>query len=279
MPTEESNSPAKFAPQGWRHIEIAAPCQVSWDSMTGDDKSRFCGQCRLNVYNFSAMSDIEIEALWQSKGTNMCVQFYRRDDGTILTDNCPIGLKHLRKLRDTARSAWRAAATFLSLAISCTAALAGAPKTGSKDTDACKKGQAYPCKPHDPAASKTPEPLMGKPVAPPLSQPENPVFTRGRIRMLSPEERKANLMRACQQSLLKQLASVPIKQSSRDKMVIQVEMDRHGKVMSGKTLVSSGNQDDDNAVIDKALSLFLPAITGDILDRTFTITAPMKDSK
>jgi hypothetical protein len=36
-------------------IEIATPCPASWEAMTGDDRSRFCGQCRLNVYNLSAM--------------------------------------------------------------------------------------------------------------------------------------------------------------------------------------------------------------------------------
>jgi hypothetical protein len=34
-------------------IEIASPCTVEWDSMTGDDRSRFCGQCKLNVYNIA----------------------------------------------------------------------------------------------------------------------------------------------------------------------------------------------------------------------------------
>ncbi len=43
-------------------LEIASPCPASWDSMTGDDRARFCGLCRLNVYDLTAMSPGEAEA-------------------------------------------------------------------------------------------------------------------------------------------------------------------------------------------------------------------------
>ena len=30
-------------------IYIASPCKVDWDSMTGDERTRFCQQCQLHV--------------------------------------------------------------------------------------------------------------------------------------------------------------------------------------------------------------------------------------
>ena len=40
-------------------LTIASPCTASWDDMEGDDKVRFCGECELNVYNLSAMTEGE----------------------------------------------------------------------------------------------------------------------------------------------------------------------------------------------------------------------------
>jgi hypothetical protein len=75
---------------------IAAPCDVDWDSMTGDDRIRFCGQCKLNVYNVASMSAKETARLIRETEGRLCMKLYRRRDGTILTDNCPVGLKRIR---------------------------------------------------------------------------------------------------------------------------------------------------------------------------------------
>ena len=45
------------------NIEIAKPCPVSWDSMSGDERIRFCGDCKKHVYNISEMSKKEAERL------------------------------------------------------------------------------------------------------------------------------------------------------------------------------------------------------------------------
>lgn len=60
--------------------------------MIGDDRVRHCSQCNLNVYNLSAMSGREAEELVSKREGRMCVRFYRRKDGTVLTRNCPVGL-------------------------------------------------------------------------------------------------------------------------------------------------------------------------------------------
>src|SRR5262245_2331435 len=85
------------------HIKIAAPCSADWDQMFSfeDKRVRFCSQCNLNVYNLSDMSRQDAEALINKTEGRLCVRFYRRADGSILTQNCPIGLKAIRR-----RVAW-----------------------------------------------------------------------------------------------------------------------------------------------------------------------------
>ena len=65
--------------------------------MEGDERVRFCGECRKNVYNLSAMSRAEAEALVSETEGRICVRFYQRRDGTVLTDNCPVGLRKARR--------------------------------------------------------------------------------------------------------------------------------------------------------------------------------------
>src|SRR5258705_3053831 len=79
------------------HVKVAAPCNVDWDGMIGNDRSRFCGQCSLNVYNLSDMSKREAEQLIASSEGRLCVRFYRRSDGSILTRNCPVGLRAIKR--------------------------------------------------------------------------------------------------------------------------------------------------------------------------------------
>jgi hypothetical protein len=96
-------------------IKIAEPCNVDWNSMTGDERKRFCGQCKLNVYNVEKLAQSDVVSLIQENEGNVCMQLYRRQDGTILTENCPVGL---RKLRDKARKLIKtAAAVFTWLAL------------------------------------------------------------------------------------------------------------------------------------------------------------------
>jgi hypothetical protein len=79
-----------------RSIQVAAPCNVGWENMQGDYRVRYCDQCKLNVYNLSEMTETEIKNLLQEKESNACIRLYRRKDGTVLTDNCPVGLRYLR---------------------------------------------------------------------------------------------------------------------------------------------------------------------------------------
>lgn len=78
-------------------IKIATPCSVDWNEMTGDDRMRFCGSCKLNVYNFSEMSRKEIANLIGQKEGRICAQLYRRKDGTVLTRDCPVAVQRVKK--------------------------------------------------------------------------------------------------------------------------------------------------------------------------------------
>jgi len=92
-------------------LSIASPCSADWNQMQGDERRRFCAQCKLHVHDLSAMSRRDANDLLQrSKQGRVCVRFFRRADGTVLTRDCPVGLR--RKLR----RAWaRAAAMWLAL--------------------------------------------------------------------------------------------------------------------------------------------------------------------
>ncbi|HKS17205.1 MAG TPA: hypothetical protein VJU16_07820 [Planctomycetota bacterium] len=58
--------------------------------MTGDDRVRYCSDCKLNVYNFSGMTRREVSELIQLEEGRLCVRFYRRKDGTLVTRDCPV---------------------------------------------------------------------------------------------------------------------------------------------------------------------------------------------
>lgn len=78
-------------------VRIAAPCSADWDDMFGNERVRFCDQCQLNVYNLSEMSKAEAERLIGQTEGRLCVRFYRRQDGSIITQNCPVGLRAIKR--------------------------------------------------------------------------------------------------------------------------------------------------------------------------------------
>src|SRR5919199_4711871 len=92
-------------------VRVAAPCPADWEKMVGDERVRYCDRCSLHVYNLSGMTRREAEALVTSTEGRLCVRYYRRADGTVLTRNCPVGLSAIR------RRVSRAAGAVLSAAL------------------------------------------------------------------------------------------------------------------------------------------------------------------
>jgi len=110
-------------------IRVASPCNAEWNEMVGDERVRFCLSCEKNVYNLSSMTRDAAEALLRERmGNELCVRFYQRADGTILTQDCPEGVKKKRRKK-------------LALAIAGAGAMAAAAATAFTKTT-CTKGQA-----------------------------------------------------------------------------------------------------------------------------------------
>lgn len=165
-------------------IKVASPCNASWEDMTGDDRVRFCGQCEKNVYNLSAMPREDAERLLAERlGGELCVRFYQRADGTVLTEDCPVGMRKKRRRRlalaVAGAGAMAAAAAQMLYATRCTqgevAMGAVEPTTphvmGSiAPTAPPVMGEVAPPKeqvtpPAEPTAGKPPHVRMGKPMA------------------------------------------------------------------------------------------------------------------
>jgi hypothetical protein len=77
-------------------VKVAAPCQAKWERMTGSHRVRFCAQCNLNVYNLSEMTRDQAESLITASEGRLCVRFYRRRDGSIIIQDCPVGLQAIK---------------------------------------------------------------------------------------------------------------------------------------------------------------------------------------
>lgn len=167
-------------------VRVATPCNASWDKMRGDERTRFCGTCAKNVYNLSEMSRAAAMTLVREKEGHLCVRFYRREDGTMLTDDCPVGLRAVRRpLR------WMAGtmALFLTPLLTFGIVLAGGklgsatPGTSSGAATLSRLRAVQPFKTIadwiDPPAATSPlmgdismpPPVIGKPVAPPATIP------------------------------------------------------------------------------------------------------------
>ena len=81
------------------NVRIAAPCPKRWDDMVGGERVRYCRECSKNVYNLSEMRQEEAENLLKThEGGRVCLTFYRRADGKILTADCPVGLRAARRV-------------------------------------------------------------------------------------------------------------------------------------------------------------------------------------
>jgi hypothetical protein len=126
---------SKLKPISLANIRIASPCPAEWAKMIGDERVRHCSECNLNVYNLSAMNQKEVERLLTAnRGQRLCTRFYRRADGTVLTQDCPWSL------RAATRKVSRLAAAILAAILSVNIAAAKSkPKEASCDCQQTKQ--------------------------------------------------------------------------------------------------------------------------------------------
>jgi hypothetical protein len=105
---------------------------MNWDTMTGDNRVRFCSLCNLNVYNIAELTRKQAVALLSETEGRFCGRIYRRSDGTVITKDCPVGLRAIRR-----RVARTAGAVFATLVALTTSAFGQNPS--KKDHPSCKQ--------------------------------------------------------------------------------------------------------------------------------------------
>lgn len=87
------------------NVKVASPCSADWEQMAGDDRKRFCGDCKLHVYNLSGMTTYDAENLLRLSEGRLCVRYYQRPDGTVLTQDCPVGWARVKRRLSVAAAA------------------------------------------------------------------------------------------------------------------------------------------------------------------------------
>lgn len=78
-------------------INLAFSCPMDWDKMIGNNQIRYCPECKLSVYNISSLSNVEATKLINSNENRLCIKLYRRADGTVLTKDCSVGIRVIKK--------------------------------------------------------------------------------------------------------------------------------------------------------------------------------------
>lgn len=121
-------------------LRVASPCSADWASMRGSEAARFCDQCEKHVYDLTVMTPDEVVETIEANEGKFCGRLYRRLDGRVLTDDCPVGLA--RAMRRAKRSGYLAVAWAVGLAASAAAFMlygdAKSPTVFGPDTRATK---------------------------------------------------------------------------------------------------------------------------------------------
>jgi hypothetical protein len=86
-------------------LQIPNPCSVGWQNMEGDDKTRFCRACNKPVFNLSAMTRQQAEALLAALRGNLCASLTRNENGMVVTTEAlPKSLPRLHQISKRASS-------------------------------------------------------------------------------------------------------------------------------------------------------------------------------
>ena len=68
-----------------QRLAVTSPCTQDWDSMTGNDRVRFCEHCSLHVHNISAMTRAEALRLAHRSHGRLCVRYHSTTQNPIVT--------------------------------------------------------------------------------------------------------------------------------------------------------------------------------------------------
>jgi hypothetical protein len=158
-----------------QNIRIATPCSESWDGMVGNDRVRYCGGCEKNVYNLSAMTELEAQELIAGNEGELCMRLFRRKDGTVITSDCPVGVRRQRVTKIAAAALALGGAGLALALVDNKAELEPCPSNSARYTRARPVGvEPAPVKNDKPSWLESllvdddePEVLMGEPVPEP----------------------------------------------------------------------------------------------------------------
>lgn len=78
-------------------LEVASPCNADWDSMTGNDRVRFCSHCQSSVNNLSEMTVQQATDLVLRSRGRLCVRFERGTDGKTRTVSPPAAFHQIKR--------------------------------------------------------------------------------------------------------------------------------------------------------------------------------------
>ncbi len=79
-------------------LEVENPCDESWAGMVGDERTRMCGVCKHEVHDLGALTEADADALL-ARSEKLCVRFYGRADGRVVTADCaPIRYRLMKAL-------------------------------------------------------------------------------------------------------------------------------------------------------------------------------------
>ena len=92
-------------------MRILNRCDADWDSMIGDDTTRFCRACQKNVVNVDALDEEAFRALIASG--RACVRGRALPDGTVLRALMLAGATAAAVAGNAGSLAWRPAPTVI----------------------------------------------------------------------------------------------------------------------------------------------------------------------
>ncbi len=222
-------------------IQIASPCTIPWESMTGSDTIRHCSSCDLDVYNISTMNKQEAEDFFAKSlpQGRVCARLYRRPDGTILTDDCP---RALRAIRNAARSVQSKVAILIALLMPSLSSYAQSTDDGKtvapKPTKSSRFMPSLLIKPVVPTQTEVRRHTTGAIALPPEPQPD--------LGQLNPKE-----LQIYMSEVQKQINNsyTPPKSHDSAKVALLFTVNRKGEISNLRLADSTGSSETDQAAL------------------------------
>jgi len=126
--------------------KLSFACPLPWDSMTGDERTRFCSKCHHQIPNLSLVSLQERQRLLeQAKTRQVCGTYYVRLSGELVTPEKPLTEREGKRIKQYGVAALSAAA--LAVASGCVAPAKQAQVNVKSATEATSASNQEPKKP------------------------------------------------------------------------------------------------------------------------------------